>query len=85
MFLVHTQLGKTQLLQIANIIYNNWQCLPIALALETLEGKRVTLEGKRVKLSMHNHCATHFMTPFAELNIKDTDAVVYKKFLMNYS
>ena len=59
----------------ANIIYNNWQYLMIVLAVEVLE-------EQRVKLSTHHHCATSFMAPFTELNIKTTDTV-YGKLIMN--
>jgi len=58
-----TQLGKTQLLQIANIIYNNWQYLPILLALETLE-------ERGVKLSIHHHCAASLWLPSQSLILK---------------
>lgn len=81
MFSLHTHTtwqNKTRLLQTANIIYNNWQYLPIVLALEALE-------KKGVNLSTHHHCATSFMAPFTKFNIKTTDTVVYGKLVMNKS
>lgn len=58
-----TQLGKTQLLQIANRVYNNWHYLPVVLALKALK-------EKGVKLSTRHPCAIGFMAPFTNLTLE---------------